>query len=105
MFTRFLEGVSQGFYKAVTRFSHGLYKELMSVFYKASTMCLYKAFRRLYQAFVSILLFLYKDSTKLLKSMYKVFTKILQCVYNVFSQGSYKAFTKLVYNVLQGLVF
>jgi hypothetical protein len=56
-------------------------------------------------AFVRILLFLYKDSTRLLKNMYKVFTKILQCVYNVFSQGSYKAFTKLVYNVLQGLVF
>ena len=62
----------------------------MSVFYKASTMCLYKAFRRPYEAFVRILLFLYKDSTMLLKCIYKVFTKVLQCVY-IFPQGSYKA--------------
>ena len=90
VFTRFLEGVSQGFYKAVTRFSQGLHKEFMTCFYKASTMCLYEAFRRLDRAFVRILLFLYKDSTMLLKCIYKVFTKISQCVY-IFPQGSYKA--------------
>jgi hypothetical protein len=90
VFTRFSEGFSQGFYKAVTRFSQGLYKELMSCFYKASTMCRYEAFRRLDRAFVRILLFLYKDSTILLKCIYKVFTKISQCVY-IFPQGSYKA--------------
>ena len=53
-------------------------------------MFVYKAFRRLYKAFVRILLFLYKDSTRLLQSIYKVFTKRLQCFYNVFLQGSYK---------------
>jgi hypothetical protein len=102
VFTRFLECFSRGFYKAVTRFPQGLYKGLIRFVYKASTMCLYKSFRRLHKVFVRILLFLYKDSTRLLKRIYKVFTKILQCVYNAFSQGSYKTFTKLVYNALQG---
>ena len=84
-FRGLLQGVYKafrGFFfrKAVTRFSQGLHKELMRLFYKASTMCLCKAFRRPYEAFVRILFFLYKDSTMLLKCIYKVFTKVLQCV-------------------------
>ena len=88
MFTKCLRDVHkdvtmclQGcFRKAVTGFSQGLHKELMRLFYMASTMRLCKAFRRPCAAFVRILFFLYKDSTMLLKCIYKVFTRVLQCV-------------------------
>ena len=103
MFTRFLEGVSQGFYKAVTRFSQGLHKEFMTCFYKASTMCLYEAFRRLDRAFVRILLFLYKDSTMLLKCIYNVFTKISQCVFIFHKVLTRRCFTQILDCFLQGV--